>query len=102
VADAPHLAYPFRLARSGASVVEEDSQEELVSIAWLCARTPLGYRPEAPDWGTPDLTFTLNASATLAAAVNASDERIAALASERRSALDEALATITLNVGFAS
>lgn len=98
MADAPHFAYPFRLSAAGAQVVEEDSDDEIKSVAWLCARTPRGYRPEAPDWGTPDLTFSLNPAATLRAAVLAADDRIAALTAEKRDALNSAIATVSLDV----
>lgn len=85
--DAPRLAYPFRLAAGGASIVEQDSLDDLESTAWFAIRTPPGWRDEAPGFGVSDPTFTLSPVPRLVAELERSDPRLLVVATEDRDAL---------------
>jgi hypothetical protein len=87
VPDAPRLAYPFRLTAGGASIVEQDSLDDLASTAWFAIRTPPGRREEAPGFGVADPTFTLNPTPRLVADLERSDPRLVLVATEDRDAL---------------
>ena len=58
---APHfnLPFQFKFDGNGGSVacVEQDTMEDLGNVAYMIMATPLGYRDEALDFGTPDLVF---------------------------------------------
>lgn len=54
-----HLAVPFQLDRSGAvATVAQDSERELAQCVTALLSTRLGSRPESPDYGISDPTFT--------------------------------------------
>jgi hypothetical protein len=87
VSDAPRLAYPLRLHRGGANTVEQDSIEDLASSAFFALRTPPGWRPEAPGFGVPDVTFDPDAAEAILEALAASDARLVVLAEEETTQL---------------
>jgi hypothetical protein len=89
MADAPRFAYPLRLTAAGVRVVEQDSSDDLTSTAWFAARTPPGWRPEAPGFGASDPTFALNPGPRLIADLERSDPRLVITAEAER---DEILA----------
>jgi phage baseplate assembly protein W len=67
--DAPHLAWPLRMTTAGSlKVVAQDSLADVQQCVHILLRTPLGYRPLAPDVGVPDPTFTDGINATALAA----------------------------------
>lgn len=55
----PKLAVPFRLNHTAkrAVVVEQDSLEEVEQCVVALLRTPLGWRPENPEFGVADQAF---------------------------------------------
>ena len=55
----PHFSLPFRIrGERGATVCEQDSEEEVMYCIETILRYPVGHRPERPEFGTPDLTFS--------------------------------------------
>lgn len=57
--DNPHFDFPMRLAGKTIAVVEQDSYTDVFNCIHCIVRTPQGYRDEAPDFGIPDLTFSV-------------------------------------------
>lgn len=53
----PHFNFPFAFAGSSVSVVEQDTLDDIVNCVTVALLTHVGYRPEAPLFGTPDFTF---------------------------------------------
>ena len=58
MANSPHFAFPFRVERRSAAVVDQNSVAEIESCVEATLRTPLGTRLEEPEYGIPDETFT--------------------------------------------
>lgn len=85
--DAPRLAYPLRLHAGGATLVEQDSLDDLVSTAFFAARTPLGWRVEAPGFGINDPVFELDPTPGIVVDLERSDPRLAVLPTEQREEL---------------
>jgi phage baseplate assembly protein W len=56
--DNPHIKLPFQLAGRAVAVVEQDSPDEIAQNVEVILRYPLGSRPELPDFGVRDLTFS--------------------------------------------
>jgi hypothetical protein len=55
----PHFAIPFRInGVRGAVVTEQDSEQEILDCVEVIIRYQHGDRPEKPDFGIPDLTFS--------------------------------------------
>jgi hypothetical protein len=53
----PHFAMPFKYSAGRAMVVEQDSLEDIRMCIETALRTHIGFREEAPDFGTEDTTF---------------------------------------------
>jgi phage baseplate assembly protein W len=58
VAVIPHFAIPFRFGVRGAVVNEQDTETEILDCVEVILRYDQGLRPEKPDFGVPDLTFS--------------------------------------------
>lgn len=99
MADAPRFAYPFRLNASGASVVEQDSLDDLVATAFFALRTPLGWRDEAPGFGVADPVFSLNPTPRIISDLERSDPRLVLAATEER---DQLVLRVSLAISGAS
>src|SRR5437868_5921599 len=84
MADAPRLAYPLRLHAGGATTVEQDSIDDLVSSAFFALRTPPGWLDEAPGFGVADPLFSLAPTPQLIADLMTSDPRLSVAADEVR------------------
>lgn len=50
----PHFDLPFRFN----AVVEQGTTEDLANCVYTVIICPLGFRDMAPNFGTPDLTFS--------------------------------------------
>lgn len=50
----PHLAVPLTFTGSCLRAVEQDSDEEVEACILGILRTPLGWRTDLPEFGTPD------------------------------------------------
>jgi phage baseplate assembly protein W len=54
----PHFALPFRIRGArGAVVNEQNTEAEILDCVETILRYRQGDRPEAPDFGIPDMTF---------------------------------------------
>jgi hypothetical protein len=54
----PHFAIPFRIDPTrGATVNEQDSEEEIIDCAETVLRYEIGQRPEKLDFGIKDSVF---------------------------------------------
>lgn len=54
MADRPHFAFPFERDPSGKiRVVEQDSDEHVMSCEHVIVRCPLGWREDKPEFGWP-------------------------------------------------
>lgn len=58
--DTPKFKVPFRLSPTGeqATVIEQDSVDEVAQCVEAVLRTYEGSRLEEPEFGIPDLTFS--------------------------------------------
>src|SRR5690349_14821282 len=54
VVRSPHFSLPFRFARGGCPVVEQDSSEEITQCGEVALRYERGQRTAIPDFGVPD------------------------------------------------
>lgn len=82
--DAPGFAYPLRLHAAGVDQVEQDSIDDIFSTAFFAARTPLGWRVDAPGFGINDPTFELDPTPGIVRDLERSDPRLALVATEQR------------------
>lgn len=53
--ETPHIRFPFERGDNGRSVkvVEQDTEEHVMSCENVIVRCPLGFRPERPEFGWP-------------------------------------------------
>lgn len=77
--ETPHLSFPLRLAGRRFAAVEQDSADHIAECVEAAARTELGWRIEAPDFGIPDYVLA-------AGGVDLDELRGALLDSEPRAA----------------
>lgn len=91
MADVPHFSIPFRFGGPPAAVVEQDSIEEIAGCVLTILLCPLGYRPELPDFGTPDQTFATPQADldVLRAVIDTWEPRAAVLLTQERERFDE-------------
>lgn len=96
-----HFDVPFRWGNNGhAAEVEQDSIEDIISCIQCIVRTPKEWRPEAPQFGTPDPTFGAPVDTeTIKAAILRDEPRAEILVSSAvPDDLDELIARIRLEV----
>lgn len=53
----PHFGWPFTIVNKGASVVDQDTSQEIYACVAAIVNTQVGEIPEIPTIGLPDLTF---------------------------------------------
>lgn len=53
-----HFALPFRYVNGAPVVNDQDSVDDVAACVEAIVRFPKGYRPEQPDFGITDPTFT--------------------------------------------
>ncbi|MDW5597657.1 hypothetical protein VSS74_25120 [Conexibacter stalactiti] len=53
----PHLSLPLRLTHDGFATVEQDSAQHVAECVEAAARTELGWRIEAPEFGVPSFVM---------------------------------------------
>ncbi|ADB50173.1 hypothetical protein [Conexibacter woesei] len=73
----PHLSLPLRVERGRFATVEQDSAQHIAECVEAAARTELGSRIEAPDFGIPNYLMA-------AGGVDVDELRAALLDSEPR------------------
>jgi len=57
MADIPHFDLPFQLGNAGATVVEQDTIDDIANCVIAVAVTHIGWRTEVPTFGIPDLAM---------------------------------------------
>lgn len=55
--ETPHFDFPFAIHGSSVTVVEQDTLDDITNCITVIILTHVGWRPEAPRFGTPDYTF---------------------------------------------
>jgi len=96
----PHFSLPLRVDRGRAVVVEQDAPSQIGDCVEAAARTRLGWRIEAPDFGVPAYVMAAGGAdaAELQAALVRSEPRAAVIA-ELVETLDE-LRTESIRILF--
>lgn len=102
MADRPHFAFPFERDPSTGKVrvVEQDSEEHIMSCEHVIVRCPLGWRDEKPEFGWPwpeFATIPLDL-ASLEAALRQWEPRSMATAEDYADVANEAIRNVTVNV----
>lgn len=99
MADTPHFNVPFRL-RASAEEIEQDTVDDIANSVVIVTRTPLAWRPEAPEIGIPDLTFLTQPIGTdyLRDLIVELEPRAAILIEEHPDVLDELVDRIKLEI----
>ena len=57
--DVPHFDLPFRLSKSGANTVEQDTISDVANCVVAIVSTHIGWRDEIPTFGVPDYALQL-------------------------------------------
>lgn len=99
--ESPQFAFPLTFVGSTIAVVEQDSADDIRACVEVIIRYPLGLRPELPDFGVPDQTFTQGDQIdtdVLLAAVARWEPRAATLAAELAITPDLLIRQVTVNV----
>jgi phage baseplate assembly protein W len=53
----PHFNLPFRFGGGAASVVDQDTTDDVLACVLAIMLCPKGYRAELPDFGVEEMTF---------------------------------------------
>lgn len=102
--DIPHLSLPFRFEAHAADghvvVSEQDSIDDIANCVELIVKTPLGWRDEAPDFGIPDLTFSVLpiGPQTIEQLLEEQEPRIIILVREQPDALDQLMTILNVEL----
>lgn len=96
----PHFKFPLKLAPNGVSltVVDQDSDDEIIDCIEVLLLTELGERIEDPDYGIPDGAFTengINETALQAAIIRIEDRAELVLESD---AIQDAVQRVRVRV----
>jgi len=98
--DVPHFDLPFRFATPRAAVVEQDSIDEIANAALAILLCPRGFRPELPEFGIDDPTFStpgVDADA-ITGALETWEPRASNAITQNPDALDELVAHVQVYV----
>lgn len=97
----PHFAFPPRISGDGhLAVVEQDSQEDILSCVYVALKTPLGSRPYVPNFGVEDYTFASPVPVVeLQAQIEESEPRVSASVQAEIDNLVETVFVGVSNVG---
>lgn len=57
--DNPHFQVPVTLVDGQVRMVEQDSDEEITQCVLAVLRTPVEFRDDLPEFGTPDQLFKM-------------------------------------------
>lgn len=100
-ADRPHFAFPFRLGENGkVEVLEQDSDEHVMSCEHVIVRCPTGFREDRPEfgWPFPEFATTPVDVGPLEAALARFEPRGSAKATEWADEADAAVRHISVDV----
>jgi hypothetical protein len=98
--NAPHFDLGFRLDGNKFAEVEQDTIDDVFNCVYASLITPEGFRPEAPDFGTPDLTFMTQPidPTVILSKINADEPRAQLVLDEQPNAFDDLITQITIDV----
>lgn len=101
----PHFSLPFRFVNQGAgyptvAVSEQDSSDEIKSCVEAILRYEIGSRPEKPDFGITDPTFSSPQINTgqMYAQVDRSEPRVALSINSDINELDNLIYEVRVNI----
>lgn len=102
----PHFALPFSIAANpdgtySARTVDQESQEEVHNCVEAVIRYEKGYRPEKPEFGITDHTFSMGELQTLDIVDDVRDQEPRAQISIRSQidTIDQFISYMTVSVG---
>jgi hypothetical protein len=101
ITDTPQFALPFRILGGTAQVNEQGSADDIAACVEAILRYPMGYRPEAPEFGRPrGLAFNKGdlELAQLAAQLARLEPRAAYLLEEEPEALEAAVRRVAVRL----
>lgn len=78
MADVPHFASPFQIVGKQASVIEQDSDQDLLLCVATLLRTEIGSRDELPEYGIEDLAFQGDVTGDITDAIREWEPRVEA------------------------
>lgn len=101
MSDPVHFDYPFRFAGSRAVVNDQDSIEDVLAAAQVILRTPVGFRPETPEFGRPEFSFKIQPVGAdfVAEIITSQDPRADVLVTEHPDILDDLVDVINIEIG---
>lgn len=101
----PHFSLPFRFVLQGSptptvAVTEQDSPDEIKDCVEAILRYEIGSRPEKPDFGITDPTFSSPGVNTnrIHAEVDRSEPRVALKVTDHIDDLDSLIHTVRVNI----
>lgn len=98
----PHFDLPFRFIGGSASVVEQDSEEDIANCVETIIRTPYGYRVQdyTPDFGILQPTFEIQPVDTelIKSTILVQEPRADILITEHSDRLDRMIDNITAEI----
>jgi hypothetical protein len=96
----PVFAYPFRLGSHGEfTVVEQDSEEDIVTSVSVLVRTARGQRIDLPEYGVSDMTFAVGVNRNeILAAVSRWEPRASAIVGSSNDALDVLIQRVNIDI----
>lgn len=99
--NAPHFDFPFNLDGTKFAEVEQDTVDDVYNCVYVSLVTPEGFRPEAPEFGMPDLTFMEQPidPSLITSKLIQDEPRAELLLQQRPDAFDPLIADVTLDVG---
>jgi hypothetical protein len=97
----PHFDLPFQfIGSANASVVEQDSLDDVTNCVTACVATVIGQRQELPEFGIPDLTLQTQPvyRPDVLAQVLSWEPRAAVVLDQQPDLFDSLIAHVTLSV----
>lgn len=101
----PHFDLPFRFRSSlgvqTPAVVDQDSDDDIANCVLAAVLTRVGWRPEAPTFGTTDLTFQNQPVDLdrLVKEITTNEPRAALMAAQNPDAFDALIDDVLVQVG---
>lgn len=96
----PHFDLPFRFSSDGVASVEQSSFEDIANCVETIVRCPLGFRPDNPSFGFPQLEFAQQPviSADVVEIVTSQEPRAVVVMSETPDPLDQLIDRVLVDV----
>jgi uncharacterized protein CbrC (UPF0167 family) len=102
--DVPHFDLPFQLGRDGATVVEQDSIEDVANCVVAIFLTHVGWRDEVPAFGVQDFAMRRQpiGEDDINNLISAQEPRAGIVVNERRDSSDRMIDHINVGVSIVS